>query len=422
MGTLHRDKKSGALLIDGVRIATLARKYGTPLYVYSHNRLVTNYRTICDGFRDINPLIAYSMKANSNGAVLHSLIQAGSGLDIVSAGELTRGTRAGVDPQKVIFAGVGKSSIEIAAALEAGIRAFNVESEPEADRIAKIAGKLKKTAPIALRINPDVDPETHRYISTGKKDTKFGIPHQKMRALVQKLSRVRRLRLVGIHCHIGSQISRTGGYLAALERVTGLIDMIRKDGHELELLNMGGGFGISYVDKESAMDMAELGRVLGPGLKALDLQIVFEPGRYIVGPAGFLITRVEYVKRGATKEFAIVDGAMNDLARPSLYDAHHRISLDGKSRGGRKREYDVVGPVCESGDFLGKSRRFGPLHENDLLVVCDAGAYGMVMASNYNSRPRAAEVMVKGRNHAVVRERETMDDVIGNEFIPDFIG
>jgi len=408
-------------LIDGVRASTLARRYGTPLFVYSYNRLIENYRLILDGFKNIDPLIAYSMKANSNGAVLHSLIQAGSGLDIVSAGELVRGIRAGVDPQKVIFAGVGKSSNEIMEALRAGIRAFNVESEPEAERIAKIAGRMKKTAPVALRINPDVDPDTHRYIATGKKDTKFGIPHQKTRDLMRKLAKNRKLELVGIHCHIGSQISNTGGFLAALERICGLIKMIRRDGIELESLNMGGGFGISYKDSESAMDMKKLGSALEPALQALGLEVIFEPGRFIAGPAGFLLSRVEYVKKSGTKEFAIVDGAMNDLARPSLYDAYHRILIDGKPRAGRRRVYDIVGPVCETGDFLGKGRKLSPIREGDLAVVWDTGAYGMVMSSNFNSRARAAEVMVKGRRHAEVRERETLDDVTGRESIPDFL-
>lgn len=420
MTTINRDNDAN-LLINGVKVATLAKKYGTPLYVYSHDRLLENYRAISENFAEIDPLIAFSMKSNSNGAVLRTLIQEGSGLDIVSGGELDRGLRAGVDPQKVIYAGVGKTRDELTRALKAGIKAFNVESIPEAEAIAEVAAKLRKKAPICLRVNPDVDASTHAYITTGRKENKFGIPFYAIRKLMRKLAKNEGLDLVGLHCHIGSQILKPDGYIKALDRMAELIGQLRKDGHPIRVLNLGGGFGISYSDDEQAMDMKALAKALLPKIKALDVDIIFEPGRSVAGPAGFLITEIQYVKTGDAKNFAIVDGAMNDLLRPSLYSAYHRILLDGKGRRGRKRQYDVVGPICESGDFLGKDRSFGSLAEGDRLVVCEAGAYGMAMASNYNSRPRPAEVMVKGRRHCIVRQRETMDEVIGREEIPAFL-
>jgi len=419
--TLARNAKNSSLSVEQVKVAALAKRYGTPLYVYSHEALVENYHAIADAFAPLRPLIAFSMKSNANAAVLRTLIGQGAGLDIVSGGELARGLAAGVDPRKVIFAGVGKSREEIAAAIRAGIRAFNVESEPEAEAIAEVARKLRKKAPVAIRVNPDVDAATHHYITTGRKENKFGIPFPAVRRLAKRLAALGGLEFVGLHCHIGSQILKPGGYVTALGRMAELLAALRRDGHAARLLNLGGGFGIAYEEGQEPLDMIGLAELLVAPIQELGVDIIFEPGRSIVGSAGFLLTRVEYVKAGAVKNFAIVDGAMSDLIRPSLYSAYHRIVRDGPAGRGRPRTYDVVGPICESGDFLGKERAFPALRSGDLLVVCDAGAYGMAMASNYNSRPRAAEVLVKGARAFLVRRRETIEDLTRQEAVPEFL-
>ncbi|MCL5270142.1 MAG: diaminopimelate decarboxylase [bacterium] len=420
MTTINTDPADRSLRVEQVKLSLLAKRYGTPLYVYSYARLIENYRRIRDAFAAVNPLIAFSMKCNSNAAILRALINEGTGLDIVSGGELARGLATGADPAKIIFAGVGKTREEIVAALRAGIRAFNVESEPEADAIGAVAARLRRPAPIAIRVNPDVDAATHHYITTGRKENKFGIPFDKVRRLFRKLARTRGLRLVGLHCHIGSQILKPDGYIKALGRMAELLARLRADGHAIDLLNLGGGFGIAYEEGQEPMDMKALAAALVPELRKLGVRVIFEPGRSIAGPAGFLLTRVEYVKEGAVKNFAIVDGAMNDLIRPSLYSAFHRI-LPVEARRGRVRTYDVVGPICESGDFLGKDRQLPLLRAGDLLVVCDAGAYGMAMASNYNSRPRAAEVLVRGGRHHLIRRREKVEDLVAPEAIPAFL-
>jgi len=407
--------------IEGVSLEALAKKYGTPLYIYSHKELVGNYRRIQSAFAALNPLIAFSMKCNSNQAVLRSLIREGAGLDIVSVGELHRGLVAGVAPEKVVFAGVGKTREEIAVAIKAGIRMFNIESEAEGEAIAEVARKMKTTARAAIRINPDVDASTHHYITTGKKENKFGIAFNTARKVFNRVAKLKGMDLCGIHCHIGSQILKHDGYVEAIGRVFELLDILKKDGHALSSLNLGGGFGIDYEKGTTPMDVAALGKRIVPMLKPLGMDIIFEPGRSIAGSAGFLLTRVEYIKPGDAKNFAIIDGAMNDLIRPSLYSAFHRILLVGKAGKGKKAKYDIVGPICESGDFLGKDREFTNLKRDDLLLVCDAGAYGMAMASNYNSRPRAAEVMVSGTKHFIVRSRETIDDLFSHESIPAFL-
>lgn len=406
--------------IEGVKIATLARKYGTPLYVYSHAALVENFGRIQRAFASIDPLIAYSVKCNSSAAVIRTLVAEGAGLDIVSLGELERGLAAGVDPAKIVFAGVGKSRREIEAALEAGIGLFNIESEPEAEAIAAAGRRLRVSAPAALRINPDVDASTHRYISTGRKENKFGIPFHVARRVFRRVARLRGINLRGLHAHIGSQIMKPDAFVKSLGRLTELIEFLRRDGHTIDTLNLGGGFGIDYEHGVKPMDMDALGRALIPLIEPLGVRLILEPGRPIAGPAGFFITRVEYIKLGDVKNFAIVDGAMNDLLRPALYSAYHRIALS-EPRGGRRKQYDIVGPICESADFLGKERRLPVLKSGDLLVVHDAGAYAMAMASNYNSRPRPAEVMVKGRRHFEIRRRETLSDVVRGEVLPDFL-
>lgn len=407
--------------IEGVKLTTLAKIYGTPLYVYSYTELVGNFRRIRDAFAGLNPLLAFSAKCNSNRAVLQALVQEGAGLDIVSAGELERGIAAGCDAAKIVFAGVGKTREEIATALNAGIRLFNIESEAEAEVVAAAGRKLKIQAPAALRINPDVDASTHHYISTGKKENKFGIPFKTARKVFRRISALKGIRLSGLHAHIGSQILKPTAYVESLGRLIELLEFLRKDGHTIDTLNLGGGFGIDYERGQVPMDVKALAEELVPLIKPLGVDVIFEPGRSIAGSAGYLLTKVEYVKPGENKDFAIVDGAMNDLIRPSLYSAFHRIELVGPKRGGRKSKYDVVGPICESGDFLGKERELPPLKSGDLLLVCDAGAYGMVMASNYNSRPRAAEVMIKGGRHYLVRERESQEDLVRHERVPEFL-
>lgn len=420
MTTLTSAPQNGRLSLDGVPLRALAEKYGTPLYVYSHQTLVDNFRRIHDAFAPVDALVAFSMKCNSNRAILRSLLREGSGLDIVSGGELLRGLEAGADPTKIIFAGVGKRREEIALALKHDILAFNVESEPEAEAIAEVAAGLGKQARICIRVNPDVDAATHDYITTGKKENKFGIAFHGVRDLFKRLSRLEGLRLTGLHAHIGSQILKPEGYIKTLGRMQELLEAIRNDGHPLEILNLGGGFGIAYEEHEQPMDVAALAEQMIPALRELNAKIIFEPGRSVAGPAGYMLTRVIYIKHGEAKHFAIVDGAMNDLIRPSLYSAYHRILLD-EAGDGSAEQYDIVGPICESGDFLGKDRSFRPLGPGDLLAVCDAGAYGFVMASNYNSRPKPPEVMVRDGKDYLIRRRESLDELTANEQVPDFL-
>ena len=407
--------------IEGVSLQSLADRFGTPLYVYSRRALVENFDRLRDAFAELDPLIAFSVKSNGNAAILRTLLARGAGLDIVSGGELARGLAAGADPSKIVFAGVGKTREEIAAALRARIFLFNVESEPEAEAISSVAVKLKKRARAALRVNPDVDPSTHHYITTGKKENKFGVPFERARAAFDRVARLRGVEAIGLHAHIGSQIVDPGAYAAALERLLELRARLERDGHAIEALNLGGGFGIDYESGRKPMDVKKLAARLTPMLRPLGARVIFEPGRSIVGPAGWLLTRAIYIKQGAGRRFLIVDAAMNDLIRPSLYSAHHRISAVGRARAGRAAKYDVVGPICESGDFLGKDRPFVAPDAGDLFVIHDCGAYGFAMASNYNSRPRAAEVMVRGRRAETIRERETIEDLTRLERTPDFI-
>ena len=412
---------TGIEAIEGVGLSTLARRYGTPLYIYSYSKLIENFRSFRDAFAGLDPLIAYSVKCNSNGAVMRALLREGAGLDVVSMGELNRGLAAGVDPRKVVFAGVGKTRDEISAALRAGIRLFNIESEAEAENIASVARKLKTHAPAALRINPDVDASTHRYITTGKKENKFGIPFAAARRVFRRIAAMKSIDLTGLHVHIGSQIMKPAAYVKSLKRVAELTEILRRDGHKIDTVNLGGGFGVDYEHGSQPLDVAALAKTVAPLLRRLDVELILEPGRSIAATAGFFLTKVLYVKPGEDKNFAIVDGAMNDLLRPVLYGAYHRIELVGPRRKGRRLSYDVVGPVCESGDFLGKSRKLPVLKGGDLLLLYDAGAYGMVMASNYNSRPRPPEVMIKGRRHYVVRRGETEGDLVRHEAVPDFL-
>ena len=413
--------KNGALRLEGADLESLARRFGTPLYVYSLKAIRENYRRIRRAFGPLRPVIAYSAKANSNGAILRALAREGAALDIVSGGELERGLRAGFPPQRIFFAGVGKTKGEIAAALRAGIRAFNIESPAEAEQIARIARRLRKPAPALLRINPDVDAKTHDYISTGKKEKKFGINFDLAVEVFERVKALPGLDLLGLHAHIGSEILQPAPHAQALKRLAQLIDRLRARGHSIRCLNLGGGFGIGYGDRQKPLDVEALAQRLLPTLRRLGCEAAFEPGRAIVGNAGLLLTRVIYIKDGSAKRFAIVDAGMNDLIRPSLYGAHHRIERVRQSHGEKRRRVDVVGPVCESGDFFAIDRALPPLAAGDLLAVLDAGAYGMAMASTYNSRPLAAEVLVSRGRAALIRERGTVADLTRRERMPGFL-
>lgn len=406
--------KQGEWFCEDVPLARLAQRFGTPLYVYSQNTLLSHYRKIEQAFSDLKPLICYSVKANSNLSILRLLAGQGAGLDIVSQGELTRGLAAGVPPERIVYAGVGKTEAELEAALAAGILMFNVESEPEARLINQVAGRLRIQARVAFRVNPDVDAGTHHYITTGTKENKFGLSIPLALNLFRASRRLRHLKPVGLHVHLGSQITTATPYLQALKRLGQVVKDLRRGGFEIEYFNLGGGLGIIY-NEERPQTANEFAQAVRPLLQPLRCRLILEPGRFIVGNAGVLLTRVQYVKAGHAKTFAIVDAGMNDLIRPSLYGAYHQILPVSRRRGGKAALTDVVGPICESGDFLGKDRRLPALASGDLLVVRSAGAYGMAMASNYNSRPRPAEVLVSGKRARLIRRRETYADLMALE-------
>ena len=404
--------REGVLHAEDVSLEAIARKYGTPCYVYSRAALEAAYRSFAEPCAGRDVLICYAMKANSNLAILNLFARLGAGFDIVSGGELQRVIKAGGNPRKVVFSGVGKTAAEMRAALSAGIFCFNVESEGELERLSDTAAKMRKTARVSLRVNPDVDAKTHPYISTGLKQNKFGIAHDEAIAIYRKAARLPGLEVVGIDCHIGSQLTETAPFLAAMERVLDLVDRLRRMGVGIRHIDLGGGLGIRYRNESPPSP----GQYLGDLFKRLGkrkLQVLFEPGRALVGNAGVLLTRVEYLKHNAAKNFAIVDAAMNDLLRPALYSAWHDIQ-PVQPRAGGKIRYDVVGPVCETGDFLGRNRPL-KLEPDDLLAVFSAGAYGMSMSSNYNSRTRPAEIMVDGKRTTLIRRRETIPGLFAGE-------
>jgi diaminopimelate decarboxylase len=410
----------GTLTCDGVSLTTLAERHGTPLCVYSAETLLGNLRRLRAAFEGLNALIAYSVKANSNLAILRLAVREGCGLDIVSVGELRRAQAVGAPPGSIIFAGVGKTEEEIAEALRAGIGMFNVESVGEVQMIDSAAKRLGQRAPIALRVNPNVKADTHRYITTGTDENKFGIDFALIDRAVEAVRTSQSLDLIGLHCHIGSQILDAAPYRRAAERVAEIVERLRAEGHRITHVNFGGGHGIAYEEGQEALDPAEVAEALRPTIQRLGVIPILEPGRSLAGPAGVLVTRVVNVKRGIKKTFVIVDAAMNDLIRPSLYSAHHRIEPVREAARTREAiEVDVVGPVCESGDFLAKGRRLPLPAPGDLLAVRDAGAYGMVMASNYNTRPRAAEVLVLDGKAHVVRRRETIEELLAADVVPD---
>ncbi len=401
------------LFAEQVAVKDIAGQIGTPCYIYSRSALEAHWKAFDNAFSGHDHLICYAVKANSNIAVLNILARLGSGFDIVSVGELERVLRAGGTPSKIVFSGVGKQDHEIARALEVGIHCFNVESINELDRINRVAGQSGCKAPVSLRVNPDVDANTHPYISTGLKENKFGIDINQALEVYQQAAALPHLQIVGIDCHIGSQLTTLTPFLDALDRVLERVDELKQHGIELKHIDIGGGLGVRYRDEQPPTPTEYAGELLKK-LKDRNLAILMEPGRAIAANAGIMVTQVEFLKPTAAKNFAIVDGAMNDLIRPSLYSAWQDIIPVEKRNEGQAQVYDIVGPVCETGDFLGKDRTLN-LSEGDLLAVCSAGAYGFVMSSNYNSRNRPAEVLVDNDRFYTVRRRETLDDQLALE-------
>ena len=411
----HFNYRDGRLQAEGVDVAAIAAQMGTPCYVYSRATLERHWHVFNEALGTHPHLICYAVKANSSLAVLQVLARLGSGFDIVSEGELARVLRAGGVPSRIVFSGVGKRAAEMRAALQAGIRCFNVESEPELKRLNEVAGESDKVAPVSLRVNPDVDAGTHPYISTGLRDNKFGIDVDIALDIFRRAADLPNLEVTGIDCHIGSQLTDITPFVDALERVLVLVDRLQEDGITLQHIDLGGGLGIQYEQQDHPPLPDAYALELLAHLNGRPQQLLLEPGRAIAGNAGILLTRVEYLKHTQHKNFAIVDAAMNDLQRPALYNAWHEI-VPVQPREGDTTSYDVVGPVCETGDFLGKQRELA-LAGGDLLAVRSAGAYGFTMSSNYNSRPRAAEVMVDGDQLHVIRERETVDDLYRDEHL-----
>ncbi len=412
-------QKNGVLHAENVALTAIAEQFGTPAYVYSRAALESALQEFLDVLT-VHPagqgaLVCYAVKANSNLAVLNLFARMGAGFDIVSGGELQRVLAAGADPKKVVFSGVGKTPAEMRQALEAGIFCFNIESAPELERLNEVAAACGKRAPISFRVNPNVDPKTHPYISTGLKEAKFGIAYEQALSLYRQAAALPHIEVAGIDCHIGSQLLDPSPFVEALDRILALIDQLTAEGIHLHHIDLGGGLGIQYKADQVQPTVAAYLTPLLDKLNGRGLQVVLEPGRRLVGNAGLLLTRVEFLKEGEGKNFAIIDAAMNDLMRPALYEAWHDIE-PVEPRDGATRDYDVVGPVCETGDFLGQAR---PLcvQPGDLLAVMSAGAYGMAMASNYNTRPRAVEVMVDGDAVHVIRQRETVEQLYAGESI-----
>jgi diaminopimelate decarboxylase len=412
--------KKNELFCEGVAIRDIAEKVGTPFYCYSYKTMTERFLDLKKAYALINPLICFSVKSNSNAAIIKALVKKGAGLDIVSGGELYRGLKVGCAPQKIVFAGVGKTEKEIKDAIKAGILLFNVESEQELCMISHVAEELKKKTNVSIRINPDVDAGTHAYITTAKAENKFGVNLAEAEELLVRYAHLPFVSISGIHIHIGSQITKTEPFVEAITKTLKFMDRMKEKGIVFTFLNLGGGIGITYKD-EKPPTPAHYARKILPLIKTRGYKIIFEPGRYIVGNAGAFVTKVTYEKKALAKNFLIVDGAMNDLVRPSLYKAYHEAVPVTKTAKSEKLVYDVVGPICESGDFLAKERELEHFRQNDLMAFLGAGAYGFAMSSNYNSRPRVAEVLVKGKSFYVVRKREKVEDLTRGEIIPSFL-
>lgn len=406
--------KDNTLHAEHVALNKIAENFGTPCYVYSKSALTQAFERFDAGFKGSNHLVCFAVKSNPSLAILNLFAKLGAGFDIVSGGELARVIAAGGDPSKVVFSGVGKTADEMRAALEAGIFCFNVESASELVRLNDIAGYMGKVAPVSLRVNPNVDAKTHPYISTGLKNNKFGVAYEDALDIYLQAAAMPNIAIHGVDCHIGSQITELSPFLDAFDRVLALVDALEKNEIHIQHIDLGGGIGICYSD-ETPPEFTEYAKAMRAKLGKRDIKLVFEPGRALVGNAGVLLTKVEYLKHTETKNFAIVDAAMNDLMRPALYDAYHAIEAV-KPRVATTQNYEIVGPVCESGDFLGHDRDLA-LAEGDLLAIMSAGAYGMSMSSNYNTRPRAAEIMVDGDKSIVIRQREKVQDLFALETI-----
>jgi diaminopimelate decarboxylase len=408
--------KRDHLWLEDVLLDDLLKDVGSPAYVYSKARILDNFHRFDEAFNNMTHQVLFAVKANSNGALIALLGKAGAGADIVSIGELFRARKAGIAPQKIVFSGVGKRTDEIRAALEAGILMFNVESIEELQAIDRVASTLHKAAPVAIRVNPDVDAMTHDHITTGKKENKFGIPLHKAIPVFRMAAKLPRINLMGIHAHIGSQIMTTRPYVETLNRVLRLLDTLDDEGISLRYIDLGGGLGVRYKQEDPASPK-ELARDVAKAFRNRHMTLLLEPGRFMVADAGFLLTRVLYRKDAGSKHFIIVDAAMNDLARPALYDAYHGV-YPLTQRKGRRVTADIVGPVCESGDYLARQRTLPLPEQGDGIAIATAGAYGFAMGSQYNSRPRPPEVLVHGSKWTVIRDRETMDDLVRGEHIP----
>ncbi len=415
----HFHYRDGRLFAEDVDLTALAAEIGTPFYCYSSATLERHYRVFAEAFPK-DTLIAFSVKANGNLAVLKTLGQLGAGADVVSGGELKKGLKAGIPANKIVFSGVGKTRAEMKLGLEAGIHQFNVESEPELLALNGMAASLGKRAAITIRVNPDVDAKTHAKITTGTSENKFGIPWSRARAAYKLAASLPALQIVGVDVHIGSQITELSPFEAAFARVADLVRSLRDDGHTISRIDLGGGLGVPYAPTDPAPPAPELyGAAVSKAVAGLGCELILEPGRLIAANAGVLVARVTYVKEGEARKFLILDAGMNDLIRPALYDAHHEIVSVREGTGGSL--YDVVGPVCESSDLFGRDRRLPEMKDGDLVAILTAGAYGAVMASAYNARPPAAEVLVRGKEWAVVRPRMSDDELIGLDRIPGWL-
>jgi diaminopimelate decarboxylase len=414
------DYQHGELSCEDVPLSRIAKEVGTPCYIYSHAALVRQFRAYDGAFHNIPHVVAFAMKANSNLAILRLIAREGGGADIVSGGELYRALKAGMPPAKIVFAGVGKNRGEIRYALESDVLMFNVESSAELRTIDEVAAEMGRKARVALRINPDIDPKTHPYISTGMKKSKFGISAERALDEYKLASSLKHIEVVGVHKHIGSQLTDVTPFVDALKKILVLVETLKGHGATIRYINIGGGLGITYSD-EAPPKPQQLAEAISPLVRDLKCVLIMEPGRIIVGNAGVLLTKVLYAKDSESKRFLIVDAAMNDLIRPSLYGAYHDIRPVREMTGGKTQIVDVVGPVCESGDFLAKDRELAQVPSGELLAVMSAGAYGFVMSSNYNSRPRVPEVLVRNGQFHVIRAREEYADLVRGETIPEFL-
>ena len=410
--------RSGVLHAEDVSVETLAEAHGTPLYIYSRSHLIEQYGALAAAMKPVKPSIYFAIKSNSNLAVIRTLAEQGAGADVVSGGELYRARQAGVPADQIVFAGVGKTAEEIDYALSEDIKLFTVESEQELERIAERAAATGRLGRVAIRVNPDVDPHTHKYTSTGKAENKFGVDLSRAERAYELALRLAGLEVAGLHMHLGSPIMSPTPYAEALEKVKPLCESLKREVDTFEHLDIGGGLGISYSPDQASLNPRDFAAAVLPALHDLGLKVGMEPGRFITGNAGILVTRVQYIKDNPFKKFVIVDAAMNDLLRPPLYDAHHEIVPVRQTE--ETFFGDVVGPICESGDFMAQGRELSAVDQGDLMAILSAGAYGFVMASNYNTRGRAAEIMVSGDRAEVVRERETWEDLVRGEHMPEW--